>query len=290
MDEKTLLIVGNGFDLNLGISTAYKDFMASREFLLISGNRLSQHLRSVQRLQNWVDIEVELSNYCQLLYKPTRRASNHSFKQELKHDYQELKNSLKDYLKRITSGTLTIHTDNYALQLLQDLSESQSDPVDVISFNYTDSIERIVATYHSLPPIKALVYHVHGSLKTDIVFGVDDQSDLEREETYLYKSYSKYKQIRPLARLLTQYTDVVFFGYSLGWTDRQYFQPYFSNLAKDNSDEHNIAIYYHGNEAYNDIKWELQQFTAHGLSSLEMNHNIDYINCEESYRKPSFVK
>lgn len=36
--EGTLLIIGNGFDLNLGLKTSYSDFLASKEFEIISCN------------------------------------------------------------------------------------------------------------------------------------------------------------------------------------------------------------------------------------------------------------
>ena len=132
---------------------------------------------------------------------------------------------------------------------------------------------------------------VHGSLDTDIVFGVDDGSDLKKEEVYLYKSYSNVKQLRPMRHLLDNYRNIVFFGYSLGWTDRQYFQPFFNDLCRSDRGEHNITFYHFGNESYGEIKYQLQLFTAHELSTLEMYNNIEYIDCKDhSYQSPKFLK
>lgn len=123
------------------------------------------------------------------------------------------------------------------------------------------------------------------------MFGVDDGQNLEREEAILYKSYSRSKKIRVLAQLLESYTNVVYFGYSLGWTDRQYFQSYFSSLTKDKVKPHNITFYHYGEEAYLSLKYQLQLFTAHELSRLEMLNNIEFIDCQnDEFQKPSFLK
>lgn len=287
MEENTLLIIGNGFDLNFGLKTSYTDFLNSDEFEMIRYESLSKYLRQQQYLHNWVDIEVELANYCQQMYKI--KEGKDRLKDGLRREYNDLKSELKKYLTNIEVPVLDVHTDNYALNLVQDLCETQKSPLDIISFNYTQTLERIQKA-KPLPPIDVRVYHIHGSLNTDIVFGVDDGADLEREEVYLYKAYSQYKNTRALNRLLSQYTNIVFFGYSMGWTDRQYFQPFFSYLTKDNGDEHNITFYYYGTSAYDNLKYELQLFTAYELSTLEMNHNVEYIDCQKAYRKPSFIK
>lgn len=289
MEENTLLIIGNGFDLNFGLKTSYSDFLNSEEFEMKRYESLSKYLRQKKYLHNWVDIEVELANYCKVIYKLKVRESKIRLKEELRRDYNDLKSGLKKYLSKLEVPTLDIHTDNYALNLVQDLCEWQNSSLDTISFNYTETLERIQKA-KPLPPIDVRVYHIHGSLRTDIVFGVDDGADLEREEVYLYKSYSQYKNTRALNMLLNQYTNVVFFGYSMGWTDRQYFQPFFNYLTKDNGDEHNITFYYYGTNAYDNLKYELQLFTAHQLSTLEINHNVEYIDCQKAYQKPGFIK
>ncbi len=63
-----ILIIGNGFDLNLGLKTSYKEFVESNEFKnLIRNNDLARYLQSVQNNQNWVDIEHELKKYANYL-------------------------------------------------------------------------------------------------------------------------------------------------------------------------------------------------------------------------------
>ena len=60
---QSALIIGNGFDLSLGLSTSYMDFVNSDEFqiLLNMQNQLAIYLKVNAELQNWIDIENELN-------------------------------------------------------------------------------------------------------------------------------------------------------------------------------------------------------------------------------------
>ena len=62
---ESALIIGNGFDLSLGLSTSYMDFVNSDEFqvLLDMQNQLAIYLKANAELQNWIDIENELKLY-----------------------------------------------------------------------------------------------------------------------------------------------------------------------------------------------------------------------------------
>ena len=74
-DYKLVLVIGNGFDLDLGLPTSYKDFLESSYFRshlnteivtmkydkdLKEGNNLFRYLREKYVSQNWIDIEKEL--------------------------------------------------------------------------------------------------------------------------------------------------------------------------------------------------------------------------------------
>lgn len=60
-----ILIIGNGFDLNLGLKTSYKDFIQSNHFktLLKNKNSMAEYFNEKSELNNWVDIEKEITKY-----------------------------------------------------------------------------------------------------------------------------------------------------------------------------------------------------------------------------------
>ena len=59
-----VLVIGNGFDLDLGLPTKYSDFIKSLCFdeLCEKDNKLANHLREVHDVKNWIDVEEELKN------------------------------------------------------------------------------------------------------------------------------------------------------------------------------------------------------------------------------------
>ena len=95
-----------------------------------------------------------------------------------------------------------------------------------MSFNYTSFIEKVIIkiNYNSTDFI---IKQIHGSLKDNIVFGVQDSMELQREHVFLYKSYNKCQDVRELPQILDNADKIIFFGYSLGETDHSYFDDFF---------------------------------------------------------------
>ena len=89
---QSALIIGNGFDLSLGLSTSYMDFVNSDEFqiLLNMQNQLAIYLKVNAELQNWIDIENELKLY-------SKNEDNAKFKTE----YEALCKQLVVYINNI---------------------------------------------------------------------------------------------------------------------------------------------------------------------------------------------
>lgn len=82
-----VFIIGNGFDLNLGLDTSYKDFIESSFFtrnLGENGLSLFNHLNEVSK-SNWIDIEKELAIYS------NKGKGNQSFLIEYEQLCEELK-------------------------------------------------------------------------------------------------------------------------------------------------------------------------------------------------------
>lgn len=66
---QSALIIGNGFDLSLGLSTSYMDFVNSDEFqiLLNMQNQLAIYLKVNAELQSWKTDNVSLIQRTRLL-------------------------------------------------------------------------------------------------------------------------------------------------------------------------------------------------------------------------------
>lgn len=101
---QSALIIGNGFDLSLGLSTSYMDFVNSDEFqiLLNMQNQLAIYLKVNAELQNWIDIENELKLY-------SKNEDNAKFKTE----YEALCKQLVVYINNIDYSSIVFGSNGW---------------------------------------------------------------------------------------------------------------------------------------------------------------------------------
>lgn len=232
----TLIILGNGFDLDLGFRTSYGAFMESQEFRNFQeATYLGKYLSDEQnKSKTWIDIEKELSKYCLEINQSGLMTSMKTYGRKLLHqEYESLKDALKKYLRKETSRDYRLDSSSNALRLLYQIEENSSNRI--VTFNYTELVENISS--NAFASYNHNLLHVHGSLhaEDDIVFGVEDDVVLPKEHAFLYKAYSKYKQTQTFAKWLSEAHNIIFYGYSLGDTDKQYFASFFKDLCRYNN-------------------------------------------------------
>lgn len=278
MGKDTLLIVGNGFDLSMGFKTSYGDFMQS-PFYPKNNSTLCLHLwKKYRENMGWIDIENELSEYSKLLSSFELETDQDKSKwgvDTFRKEYEELKSSLKSYLQEETRREFVLKNNNPAVSVINNLPDDSK----IISFNYTRIIERM--TWERFCTSKSNLLHIHGSLAAydDIVFGVEDSAKLSKEHVFLYKAYSQSLKAREFSLWLNSAGRIIFYGYSLGDTDRQYFEKFFQKLCSENSSNVNLVFYYYGQSSYDNLIWQLQMLTKHKLTQLQTYNQIEFIDC-----------
>lgn len=263
----TIAIIGNGFDLNLGLKTGYNDFISSDEFknLLNDNNYLADHLLKVHNLQNWVDIENQLTFY-------SKNAGTTEAINSYQDNFKAISNALKDYLKKIKLDDLNTNSHSYKLlQLLKDKDFL------IYDFNYTKSAETILMNLRlSDEEIKKRLIKVHGSLEEDdIIFGIEDSATIRNNHVFLRKAYNpSFKGVNMNERLKRLH-ELHIFGHSLGQTDHMYFKKYFESFTNPGTHANPIYIipkiylYHYGDEAYNKLFMQLDTLTNRNLSTMK---------------------
>lgn len=229
--EEGLLILGNGFDLDLGLHTRYSEFWESERWKSIKGTcpepYLISSLEKFRVTHNWFDLESGLQDGATRLLN---RLNNRFTANEYYDSYQILIKELKEYI--IDQQEHFIPSDNSVAEQLLHSIDSCNSLKCIYSFNYTD-INQISKRFHvsHLPPVN----HIHGSLKTDdqIILGieVEDFATIPPQLTFLIKSNSPYYHYNHLLRDLENADDVIFFGHSINGMDFPYFKDYFLNIA-----------------------------------------------------------
>lgn len=279
MGEETLLIVGNGFDLSMGFKTSYGDFMKSSYFPHEETSSLCSYLhKQYEENMGWIDIENELSEYSRIL--TTKKLNAKKFNtildiDSLREEYDELKSSLKFYLQEETKRAFGPSPDNPAKRVIDQLPADSK----IISFNYTSIIERM--TRDRFCTSKGNLLHIHGSLAPydDIVFGVEDSAKLSKELVFLYKAHSRHLKVQEFSDWLNNAERIIFYGYSLGDTDRQYFENFFRKLCSSDNTYTELIFYYYGQASYDNLIWQLQVLTNHKLTQLQIQNKIEFIDC-----------
>ena len=230
MDEG-ILILGNGFDLDLGLHTRYSEFWESERWKSVKGTCPEQYfITSLERYRvthNWFDLESGLQDGATRILN---RLNSDYTANEYYDSYQILINELKAYILE-QQENFTPRDNSVAEQVLHAIGSCNSLKC-IYSFNYTD-INTISERFHigHLPPVS----HVHGSLKAgdQIILGieVEDFNQIPPQLTFLIKSNSPYYHYTHLLKDLENADDVIFFGHSVNGMDFPYFKDYFLNLA-----------------------------------------------------------
>jgi hypothetical protein len=254
-----LLIIGNGFDLDLGLKTSYKNFIQSDVFLkLAETNELCQHLKSQHRLKNWINIETELKQYWQ--------NANLS-----RAEFNELCHALKEYL--LTLDLKSYSKTSKAFQLIDSI---KNEAFDVIDFNYTDTITSIMQDFG----LKNTGRHlkIHGSLQhNNIILGIEDSAEVNPEYLFLKKSFNpSFGKGNPF-ELLEGADEIIFFGLSLGQTDHLYFENYLRNKS-DVQQDIQITFYYAGEEDYENLHNQLDLLTKSHLAHFKYYNQVEFIS------------
>lgn len=275
------LIIGNGFDLNLGLKTSYQDFMEWLQYkTLIQSSHLYEHLKRKVELNRWVDIEDELRNYSSailenpILTNDAQREYIKRSRNNFRNEYLQVCALLRQYLKEQESAfDLSKVVDSDALNVLDIWSRGFTTNLQVISFNYTTFLD---------DKSDVVMHHVHGALdKDDFVFGIEDGEDINKQHSFLYKSHNQGLNVNHLNDKFDDAQRLTFFGYSLGQTDHSYFDDFFKQQSTAGCKRKIFDFYYYGQDAYDDLYWQLRTLTDKRVAKFKQFNDVNFINIKK---------
>lgn len=281
MGEKNiLLIIGNGFDIERGLKTSYKDFIESdiyeRYSQKLSENPaynknyninldinipIFEHFKSIVKIQNWIDLEVEIGKLANRTSEKVDTYSNIHRKRIESSDFMMdsfnlLRKCLNDYILGLDYSKEP--PNNYATQLMDIVASNHQNNVQIITFNYTP-MEKVADI-----DIKVPVHYIHGkatqSSNINLILGVQDDIDIPKSYTYIIKSHSPNYRSYHIIDMLDDADDIIFFGHSLGETDYQYFADFFQSQCKRTAPKSRkkIRIFTYNEQARLDILYQLR--------------------------------
>lgn len=221
-EGNTLLVFGNGLDVDLGFPTTYKDYFLSNYFPFNdhSCHALGHYVYKKGVREKWYDLENILAEYGSKVGD-----LNEKEVQGDKEDYQKIVQGLSNYLKSLDYRQPKI--DSVAANILR-AANDQLVPPTIYTFNYTDleSISAALGTGYTN------IHHVHGCLKNnDIVLGVGEYVKLGSSASYLHKTSCMEYNSGGLLNAFDTYDTIIIFGLSLSQVDYPYFEDFFQDVA-----------------------------------------------------------
>lgn len=261
MIDDILLIIGNGFDIDLGLNTGYKDFVTSAYFeSCLHKNALFDYIYSSfeDNDKKWIDVENVLLKYAKdRLSEKGDRAIQ---------DFQDLRKALTLYLENIDLKS-RLNSNSIAAKLLRIVSKRSS--FDILSFNYTN-LKNIASVLEINESINYI--HVHGSLENkSIIVGFQDDVDVLPSKYFMIKSHSPYYRSCNVRERLEKAREIIFFGHSLGSTDYHYFSDFFkkqSGLSSEKVENKKIRIFTFDEKSRLEILSQLREMNERRVNYL----------------------
>lgn len=253
---ENLLIIGNGFDLDLGLPTKFSDFARSifwptpgkrkepikfptrtsrGSFMAlppIYPNTLLEHyLEDKRDKELWLDLEKCLLDYAspnvsKEIVDPSQEDES-DIKKNIAY-YDMVRDALGQYIADVQNSH-PINTNSVAGKTLQTIIKNGFFR-HICSFNYTN-LNRIAKQVGISKEIN--YYHIHGSVSDNnksIILGVHE-AELRYGYDSFRKTQSEHYKSHNLYTELDKASEIVFFGLSFGEIDYSYFQNFFNGLA-----------------------------------------------------------
>lgn len=289
---KRLLILGNGFDLDLGRKTRYSDFAQSSFWPTELHSQLYQYLSKKSQIEKWFDLESELANYVAKLEHallPHQKASASADASKDATDFQKIVEAMISYLQ--DAQKQPINQESWAAKIFA-LACKDSAFDKIYSFNYTGLGE--VASVLNLPEIPKVEY-VHGCLSdSSAILGINDSvSTIGGAYDFMRKSFNSHYMSHPVSYDLKGADEVVFFGHSLGDNDYHYFQSFFRHQCEEDMEldgKRAITIFTYNENSRMEIMRTLHKMND-GRTSLLFQNNELNIFCTsdiELEKNPAF--
>lgn len=290
-------LIGNGFDLNLGMKTSfidvYKEYTAIPSFSPPVIRKFKETLRNDASMHysTWADFEMGMAEYAETF--------------ENEDDFilciRDFKSFLAKHLDQQESAYVT-KINNFDYGLLVDeffksvsnfydeesknlinkiKSFGQVNEINFINFNYTHTLDAIIKRMNINYRFLSLPIHIHGELGNDVVLGVNNVEQIKNNKFRTSKKVKRafvkpdfnceYDEARVNSALFSIESSniVCAFGMSFGDSDKMWIDEIIQFLKSDNKNQFFLFI--------------------HGLGQYDRMHR-DLIMDVEDEKKVEFLK
>ena len=270
-NRKRVLVIGNGFDLDLGLKTSYKDFACSGYLKKLNSFAYHDNLIAClicQSSTNWFDIEECIADYV----KQKEMANDFRYAEEDKMFYPFFKENFADF---IDQGFLEAYYKDIKQSLANQIIKEQINISifdKIYSFNCFDYSLNGLASYGKIGDIYVDYVHNKGG---KFILGICEEDCTTEEYSFLIKKNQDYEETN-IVNDLDSANDIVIFGHSLNRIDKEYFQ----NLFLHSYWGKNITIITKNIKSIQQIEANILMMGG-SLDTIKKHCNLTYIETEK---------
>jgi len=284
---KHIYVIGNGFDIDLGWRTSYKDFYDSHngwEMHKVEKDDLFQYVIR-HAGENWYDFERTIYDYC------LRKSQEDTPKELMERDYQDFisfKSQLERFVKERSSEPVVVESKAYEILKSYVERSSHTDlPNDMrpelISFNYTP-LDKVAKQIN--PKVEFKYIPIHGTIeKNSCIFGFHDDIQIKGLYRDMQKSMDDNYNPGRIMPLLMDAKSITFFGLSMGYIDAVYFKEVLKAASQPgdfkNRKTMDIEFITKDKQSKKDIKKNLQDIGI-DFQALSTNNKVTFTLTSEN--------
>lgn len=258
-----LYVLGNGFDIAQGLKTKYRDFYP---YYISHNSSHSEIIKSMcneinENICSWSDMEVAFGKYTanipkenieEVFYNISDSLREYLINEQKRFDLTQMKLSKIEH--NLMHPYMPLYSRDYSEIQGQMDCERKSHTIDIVTFNYTDVLDRIfpekdkqLLNSSQVPYYFGSLYHLHGGLNDTIILGVDNVSQVSNKDyaddlvigDFLIKPQSN-ENTRSLSaykgkQLISTADIIVIYGCSIGITDAYWWKLIGESLMKNDS-------------------------------------------------------
>lgn len=283
-----VLIIGNGFDLDLGLKTSYYDFYNSEHWVkehetisfLSKMNRSSRFkvlynnmdtsslftMLENNPVEDWNEMERIIEDFAKACDKEEDQDSKI---QTHLYELQTLSERSLDFIKAAMQEAKPAK-ESAAARVLKAASKRPS--AIIYNFNLTDLKE--LGETISIDEI--LDYrNVHGSVNTHAIIGAGNKTQLSGEYDVFKKMFAKGYRSHTISQSMEQADNIIIFGHSLSDQDSVYFKDFFMKATDaDSSMMKRITIVTKDDNSRHCIIRNLEKLTDGKTAELFQNNIV----------------
>lgn len=267
-------LIGNGFDLHLGMKTSFKDICAAYIIEKTGDDILNGFKCELEKdapnYCNWSDFEISMGKYSENFenFEDFKKCVSDfrqfmiSYLSKEEKEYENFLNenhvpayAYKDFITNIYNSIYLSPKES----LVESIKSRGNISTTVISFNYTTIFDKIMNRSNIISSFAndgESIFHIHGVLGENIRFGVDNEDQIKNE---MYRGSKKCQRLfvktmlnneifsitlKKIEETLSNSEVIVVYGMSFGNSDMTWKKYILNWLMKDKN--HILFYFWHG--------------------------------------------